>query len=413
MINVDEALALIGQHLPAGRVSEVPLEDSLGHVLAEEIASDIDSPPYDKAMVDGYAVVSDDLADGRAELEVLEEITAGKVPTCDVGPGRCSRVMTGAPIPRGCDAMIMIERSELIEDTSAASPTAESRQRVRLEDAPPSPGAHILNAGTIMRQGDVVLHEGDEIRPMEIGLLAEVGHGRVKVFDRPRVAILATGDELVSPEQRPQSGQIRNSNGPMLCAAVRRHGGQVLDLGVARDRRDALVERITAGLEADMLVLSGGVSAGVLDLVPGVLAEMGVKQVFHKVRLKPGKPLWFGVRSGGDHTSLVFGLPGNPVSSLVCFELFVRPVMAALSGHGFRQPPRIQAALAQSHQVRGDRPTFFPARVQTSGHPPQVALAPWKGSSDLRGLAGINALAYFPAGERAYTPGEMLEVILL
>jgi molybdopterin molybdotransferase len=261
-----------------------------------------------------------------------------------------------------------------------------------------------------------------------------VGRSGVAVFPRPRVALLSTGNELVEPHQRPGAGQIRNSNGPMLAAAVRRTGGVPAELGIARDEPADLREKIEQGLAADMLVLSGGVSAGVLDLVPAVLGDLGVEQVFHKVSLKPGKPLWFGVARSkfnvqgsnfkvGDvepetlnakPETLVFGVPGNPVSSLVCFELFVRPAIAKLRGSdpdaGLRQLP---ARLTAEFVHRGDRPTYFPAVVRRVGEALSVEPVRWRGSGDLRGITAANALAIFPAGDRTWQAGEQVDVLLL
>jgi molybdopterin molybdotransferase len=226
---------------------------------------------------------------------------------------------------------------------------------------------------------------------------------------------LSTGNELVPVGEIPTAGQIRNSNGPMLSALVQQAGGRFLDLGIGRDDQDALTQLVARGLEADVLVLSGGVSAGVLDLVPGVLASLGVEQVFHKVDLKPGKPVWFGVLPQPDRArdKLIFGLPGNPVSSLVCFELFVRPAIARLAG---RQADRLtmQAArLTSDHHQRGERPTFFPARRCDVDGESHVELLAWKGSADLRTLTAADCLACFPKGERAYQAGDEIDVVVL
>ena len=219
-------------------------------------------------------------------------------------------------------------------------------QRCRLQQTDLPPGQNILPVGSSLRAGDVVLRAVRILRPIEIAILAEIGRAVATVQPRPRVAILPTGNELVPVGEKPGQGQIRNSNGPMLLAAAARAGAEAIELGIARDDRERLKQWIEQGLAADVLVLSGGVSAGAFDLVPEVLSELGVEQVFHKVALRPGKPLWFGVKDDGERRVLVFGLPGNPVSSFVCFELFARPAIAALSGRGFVGAPTIQARLA-------------------------------------------------------------------
>lgn len=407
MITIDEAQRLIARYARPLAARQVPLDEALGLVLAEAIASPVDSPPWDKSMVDGYAVVAADLAAGPVELDVNEQVLAGATPSRPVLPGTATRLMTGAPLPEGADAVVMVE------DTQALPADAPVPRTVRVLRGGIAAGKHILRRGTSMRTGDTVLAAGAIIRPAELGLACELGLERLGAIPRPSVAVLATGDELVEPGEVPGPGQIRNSNGPMLLAAVRRQGATAIDLGIARDRIDDLRAAIERGLEADVLVLSGGVSAGVSDLVPQTLSEAGVEEVFHKVQLKPGKPLWFGVRGHSPRSTLVFGLPGNPVSSLVCFELFVRTAMQRLAGHAAVGPTTGHARLGHPHRQTGDRPTYFPAVVHQGPEGAVVETVAWQGSADLRGLVRANALAYFPAGDRQFEPGERLEVIWL
>jgi molybdopterin molybdotransferase len=407
MLTVSEALALVAQRAHNRPAAEVLLADALGLVLAEDVAADVDSPPHDKSIVDGYAVVASDLAEGDARLTILEEIVAGNVPSRQVTSGTTTRIMTGAPLPGGADAVVMIERSEVFP--SPAAPLGEAR----LQATGLTAGQNILLRGASFRQGEVVLRTGAVLRPIEIGLLCEVGRVAVRAIAKPNVAILATGNELVPHGELPGPGQIRNSNGPMLAAAVRRAGGEPIELGIGRDDRDELRRAIQAGLSADVLVVSGGVSAGVLDLAPEVLAELGVERVFHKVRIKPGKPLWFGVLKTAHAAKLVFGLPGNPVSSFVCFELFVRPAMAALAGRGFAGLTTCQAALTKPFVHRGERPTYHPALLRHTKAGSTVEPIVWRGSADLRGLSAGNSLAHFPAGDRTFTAGEKVEVFVL
>ncbi len=403
MLSVEEALQQIWEHGWTLPVVSTPATQALGLTLAEDIASDIDSPPYDKAMMDGYALVAADLESGAANLQLLEEITAGKTPSHTVRPGYTSRIMTGAPIPPGADAVVMIERSQLDPDDP---------RRVHLE-ACVAPGANILKQATALRQGATVLPAGTLIRPIEIGILAEVGRDTIPVTARPRITVLSTGDELVPAHVRPAAGQIRNSNGPMLEALAAETGATAVNLGVARDDRDHLASLVSDGLEADILILSGGVSAGTLDLVPAVLAAHGVEQVFHKVHMKPGKPVWFGRRITPDRQTLVFGLPGNPVSSLVGFHLFVRHALARLTGRPQRSPFELGYQLTEAFTNRGDRPVFFPARVSRQElDAPQIAPLDWKGSADLATLGQANALAYFAAGGE-YEAGQFIAAVLL
>ncbi|MFL5245891.1 MAG: gephyrin-like molybdotransferase Glp [Gemmataceae bacterium] len=397
MLSVTEAQDVINQR--AKPLAPVPTEltsEVLGLVLAEDVASDLDMPPYDKALMDGYAVRAADLAGGQATLQVVDELTAGQISRKSVGAGQAIRIMTGAPIPEGADAVVMIERTRLLGEG-----------RVHIDDRPAQPGQNVLPRGKEMRKGDTILHADALLRPQEFGLLSSVGRIRANVHPRPEVAILPTGDELVEPNEVPGPGQIRNSNGPMLAAQVRRAGGIPQPLGIGRDRPDQLRMLISEGLRRPMLILSGGVSAGKLDLVPGILQELGVEPHFHKVAMKPGKPVFFGTR----RETLVFGLPGNPVSSLVCFELFVRPAIRRQAGHKNAGPTMIQARLAEAFSYRIDRPTYHPAWLENGPDGWLIRAVPWFGSSDLRGLTQANAFALFPAGDGHHQAGQSFAVL--
>jgi len=365
-------------------------------VLAEDVVSDLDMPPWDKSLMDGYAVRAADLPEGRGCLAVVEEVTAGQTPQRPVGPGEAIRIMTGAPLPAGADAVVMVERTQSLEG-----------RRVQVEDRPPRPGQNILARGREMRRGDTVLAAGAVLRPQEVGLLATVGRTAVRVVPAPRVAVLSTGDEIVHACEAPGPGQIRNGNGPMLLAQVARAGGLPHDLGIARDRLDNLRPLIAEGLRFPVLILSGGVSAGVADLVPAVLQELGVQAHFHKVAMKPGKPVFFGTCGA----TLVFGLPGNPVSALVCFELFVRPALRQLLGHVDAGPCLVQAVLVEDFAYKTDRPTYHPAVLETPGGAWRVRPVPWFGSPDLRGLTRANAFVVFPAGEHQHRAGQEFQVL--
>jgi molybdopterin molybdotransferase len=396
MLAVSEAQAIVLQHAQPLPPETVPLTPAvLGLVLAEDVASDLDMPPYDKALMDGYAVRAADLPDGRGDLVIVEEVTAGRTPQRPVGPGQATRIMTGAPLPEGADAVIMVERTRSLDGG------------VRIEDSPPKPGQNILTRGREMRRGETVLRAGAVLRPQEFGLLATVGRTAIRVQPGPRVAVLSTGDEVVEAPQVPGPGQIRNGNGPMLLAQVARAGGVPHYLGIARDRPESLRPRIAEGLQAPVLVLSGGVSAGQLDLVPGVLQELGVTAHFHKVAMKPGKPVFFGTHG----STLVFGLPGNPVSSLVCFELFVRPALRRLRGHADAGPRLVRASLAEDFAYRTDRPTYHPACLETDAGAWRVRPVPWFGSPDLRGLLPANAFVLFPVGDHRHRAGDVFSVL--
>ena len=397
MLTVAEALMIVlAQAKPLPPVT-APLDAAmLGLILAEDVISDLDMPPFDKAMMDGFALRSADLRDGQAELTIVEEIAAGQTPMVPVDTGQASRIMTGAPIPHGTDAVVMIERSEMVN------------HNVRINEPKIKPGLNILAKGREMRIGEVVLHAGARLRPQEFGVLATVGRTAVMVHPAPSVAILSTGDELVDANVKPGPGQIRNGNGPMLLAQVCRAGGVPRLLGIARDEPKHLRSLVAEGLQADILLLSGVVSAGKFDLVPGVLAELGVQSLFHKVAMKPGKPVLFGVK--GAPPRLVFGLPGNPVASLVCFELFVRPairgMMALPTGSSW-----VKATLLKDHPYRTDRPTYHPAHLQWSDAGWTVEAAAWFGSPDLRGVVPANALMLLPEGDLHHRAGQTMNVL--
>jgi molybdopterin molybdotransferase len=403
MLSVAQAQALVLKHsqpLPPQTASLGPA--ALGLVLAEDVRSDLDMPPYHKAMMDGFALRSADLPDGKGVLAVIEEVTAGTIPKHEVGPGQATRIMTGAPLPTGADAVVMVERTRTLDG-----------QRVHIEDRPVRPGQNVLYQGREMRRGETILSAGAVLRPQELGLLATVGRTTIQVHPAPRVAVLPTGDEVVEAGQAPGPGQIRNSNGPMLLAQAARAGGIQHYLGIARDRLDSLRSLVGEGLKASVLLLSGGVSAGQLDLVPQVLQELGVQAHFHKVEMKPGKPVFFGTRGPGDREGLclVFGLPGNPVSSLVCFELFVRPAIRRLRGHADPGPSVVQGQLTEDFAYQTDRPTYHPAWLTAGEQGWQVRPVPWFGSPDLRGLTRANAFVFFPPGDHHHRAGQVCPVL--
>ena len=408
MLSVEDALRMVEQVAQPLAPRRVALGETAGLILAEDVVSAVHSPPYHKALMDGYAVASSDRAPERT---VLEEIGAGAVPRHAVTPGTATRLMTGAPLPEGADAIVAFEETEALGD-----------DRVKLLQIDPSPGQHVLPMGASFKMGDVVLRFGAEIRPIEIGILAEIGHALVTVHPRPRVAVLPTGNELVEVGGKLAAGQIRNSNGPMLTAALARMGAEAAEVAIGRDERDELRRLIYEGLAADLLVICGGVSAGKFDLVPDVLRELGVEQVFHKVALRPGKPLWFGVKTLADRRALVFGLPGNPVSCFVCCELFVRPALAALAGRPFALAPTIAATLCHDYQYKGGRTSYLPARVTTStqraGPAAEAARAtvemlPWHGSADLATLTHANALVRLGTVAQRLPAGSVVDALCL
>ncbi len=399
MISVEEAFRLVAEHVGPLEKVVTELSQAVGMTLAVDVKADRDSPPWRKSVMDGFAVGAEDVGEGK-KLQIIETVTAGNAPTKIVGPGQATRIMTGAPMPEGADSVAMIERCKVDQDSGVVAIDLNSIR----------PGQHVLGQKANFAEGEVIYRSGHRIRDIDIGLLAEIGAAQVEIFRRPTAAVLPTGDELVDVSQMPTGPQIRNSNGPMLVAMLTSRGVQTLDLGIGRDSRDDLLAKIKRGLESDLLILSGGVSAGTLDLVPEALADCGVEAVFHKVKMKPGKPVFFGVHVRDDgRRGYVFGLPGNPVSSLVGFRLLVSHALNRMAGSPDMVKPSMPLlAISKEHSTRGDRPTFWPARRCTTEAGQAVEPLDWKGSSDLNTLGQAEGMIEFPTPGKTYQQGERL-----
>lgn len=400
MLEVTQALEVILSHVtPIAIESCLVSTRELGRVIARDVFADRDSPPFDKSLRDGYAVRSADCS-VLEELEVIEEIPAGAVPSLVVGRGQCSRIFTGAPIPEGADAVVMQE--DVIK--------GESLRRIRIRQSNVAAGQWIFRRGQEMKCGSVVVPAGTRLTPAVFGILANVGALEISLHCRPKVAIIATGNELVDVRETPGPGQIRNSNSLMLAAQVATAGADALCLGIVRDDRSLLTHAINDAISrADVLLLAGGVSVGEYDLVPSVLEELGVRCHFRLVRMKPGKPLYFGTYG----QKLIFGLPGNPASSFVAFELFVRPALGRMSCVHDELPRRATLPLCDNFRSRNDRPTYHPAKmIQLNG---KLCLRPlpWEGAPDLLAFQTANALLELPPGDFNYTVGESVTGILL
>jgi len=402
MITVTEALEAVGSCAKPLADRRFAICEALGLRLQESIVSAVDSPPFDKSLLDGYAVMASDTAPTR---HVLEQVIAGEVPHHAVQPGTTISVMTGAPIPDGADAIVKCEEVQQINDATVQLP------KLSVES-----GTGILHRGAAFHMGQEVLSAGRRLSPIDIALLAEVGRAGVVAVPRPRVAVLPTGNELVVAGEPVGAGQICNSNGPMLLALLESVGAVPVDLGIGRDDPNQLRELIQQGLEADVLLVTGGVSAGVMDLVPGVLQDLGVRQVFHKVRMKPGKPVWFGEYEQDRRKTLVFGMPGNPVSTLVSFEVFVKPALRVLAGESFMPARPQRAVLTASITHQGKRPTYYPSQIdfgRRSAGLPTVEPLPWRGSADLAALTRANALTILPEGDYELPADAEVDVLTL
>jgi molybdopterin molybdotransferase len=403
MISIEQAVEIVHS---VAREKERPdrmpgepvgLTEAVHRILREDIVAESDSPPFDKAIRDGFAVRWRDLATVPAILEIIGESRAGKAASVEVRPGSCCEIMTGAPLPAGADAVVMVEHTE------SGNPGAVRILRAVRE------GEGLLRRASEVRLGERILASGRSIQLPDIGALASFGKAEVLVSKKPRVAILATGDELVEVRETPDSGQIRNSNSYTLNAQVREAGAEPILLGIARDLHSDLREKIARGLENDILLVSGGVSMGKYDFVEEVFAEFGVRVLFDKVAMKPGKPTVFGHR--GD--TFVFGLPGNPVSTTVAFHMFVRPLIRQLLKETDAPTRLLQAQLEAPAKRDPERTAVVPASLRFSNGAYRIHAAPWKGSSDLAGLSRANALIVIPKGEGRMEAGEWAEFLSL
>jgi molybdopterin molybdotransferase len=375
----------------------VALLDSMHRILREDIICDADSPRFDKAIRDGFAVRFQDLTEIPAALTVIGESRAGAGANVSVGRDQCCEIMTGAPLPTGANAVVMVENTERVSETSV---------RI-LKAARENEG--LLRRGAEARQGDKILSNGRRVGLADLGLLASTGKSHVMVSRKPRVAVIATGDELVEVDQEPQLDQIRNSNTYTICAQVREAGAEAVMLGIGRDNLDDLRTKIGRGLEHDLLLVSGGVSMGKYDLVEKVFAEFGVQVLFDKIAMKPGKPTVFGHR---DNT-YVFGLPGNPISTMVAFHVFVRPLILFLLKAENTAPTILDAKLEVAAKCDPERAALVPALVRFEGGQYRIKTAPWKGSSDLVGLARANALIMIPSRSGTLEPGETAQFLFM
>jgi molybdopterin molybdotransferase len=429
------------RRLAAPQTKEIALLDGLGRVLAEPILADRDFPPFPRATRDGYAVRADDLHRVPATLRAIGQIQAGAAFAGGVAPGQAVEIMTGAAVPEGADAVVMVEYTA----------RASGSDQVEIQRAV-SPGENVVARGAEARAGQPMLAPGTRLAAAQVALAVACGKARVRVYQKPRVAILATGDELVEISETPGPFQIRNSNSYSLAAQVEAAGGDALRLPVAPDEPRKLMTLIHAGMEADMLLLSGGVSMGKFDLVEQTLKKLGAEFFFTGALIQPGRPVVFGevkfshegngsARSraardrrgpqaapvlrgqGWDSGRLgegqprrdaipFFGLPGNPVSTMVCFDLFARPVLQTLGGAEAARLPSANARLKKEVKTKTGLTRFLPAILEGGLHDPHVAAIPWQGSGDVLASARANCYLVIPPDRETIAAGEMVTVMM-
>jgi molybdopterin molybdotransferase len=401
MLTVKAAREIVLDHCRSIRPGQVPTEvvpllASQGRVLAEPIHLDLDQPPFDRSMRDGFAVKSGDLDPLPARLRCVGEIKAGEAPTLVLQPGEAIQIMTGAPAPEGADAVVMVEHTERLPKDEIAV----------LRSVPA--GANIAPRGSERRQGDLLMPPATRLGVLEVAGLAAVGQSRVRVFRRPEASILATGDELVDVDRQPGPGQIRNSNAYSLFAQVVSHGGTPRVLATARDTLEHLRRQIRLGLESDLLLVSGGVSAGKYDLVEEVFQEFDIQIQFEAVSMRPGKPTVFARRG----KQFVFGLPGNPVSTFVAFELFVAPVLQSLQGLPGGDLKLVRGELRGKILEKSGRTALLPATVALESGHIRIQPVSWKGSADIFSLVDANGLVVVPSECKELLPGQDVDALL-
>lgn len=390
MIPINEAEKIIDEitrRPGAPGTEEVRLMDSLGRVLGQDIVSTIHMPPFDKSAMDGFAVAANDDSN---EFEIVEIIAAGNVPRKTIGKGQCSKIMTGAMVPMGANKVI--KREVTVEKDGHMFLTGEDKN------------INICYLGEDVKPGDVVLKTGHRVRAPEVGVIASMGLDIVRVYKKPRVGIVTTGSEIVPPGQRLSEGQIYNSNAYSISAQVLQTGGEVIFTGIVGDDKERIKEKISALLEeTEMILISGGVSVGDYDFVPGILNNLGVHLHFDKIAVQPGKPTVFGTRND----VLIYGLPGNPVSTFIIFEVLVKKALYRLMGHEYT-PLFLKGAMKKDfRRKRADRTFFVPVHYDNEGW---VEPVEYHGSAHFTALSGANALLTIPMGVNEISTGSIVYV---
>ncbi len=398
MISVEQAQELVFGNLPEPKTEVVPFRAALGRVLSDSLAATCNVPPFRRSAMDGYAVRSTDALNAPVELEIAGEIRAGTGTSAGCRPGRAISVMTGAPVPDDADAV------QIVENTTRSP---DGRKVIILK--PVRQGENITPLGSEAALGEIVLESGRPVGPAELAVMATFGFKEVKVWKRPAVALLTTGDELVDAHEEPLPGQIRNSNAYSVGAQLRLMGIDGQYFGIARDDKRDLRDHMSRTLQCDVIILTGGVSMGEYDFVKEILTEFGFKILFSRVALKPGKPTVFARKEN----KLAFGLPGNPVSTFISFENFVRPALGRLCGLASPELPRVRGILLEEMKQPPGRAAFLPARVRWEYDGWKIKPLRWKGSADIVGFSRANAAVIFPADRELMRQGDPAEAMLL
>ncbi|MCA9255570.1 MAG: molybdopterin molybdotransferase MoeA [Phycisphaerales bacterium] len=399
LLTLDEAWTTIASEARRAAPQSVDLADAAGLTLARPVVAGSDWPPFDKAMMDGFAVRSDDCATSGATLGIAGLAAAGDATDQTLGPGQAMRINTGAPMPNDADAVVRIEDTGVSDDGATVTINV---------NVPPK--KHVARRGANRRVGDLLLAAPMLIEAHQMAALATAGCARVSVYPRTEAAIVLTGNEIVPVGQSLAPGQIHDSNGPMLASLIRQFGGTPRRVGIVGDEASALREKLADALRSPVVITVGGMSMGTLDLVPKAFTDLGVEWRFHGVSMRPGKPFAYGRGPDGQH---VFGLPGNPVSAFVCAWLFVRMTLRALMGHPCKPPHRLRATLTRMIEPKRDpRPAFLPGRFWNHSEAGEIVEpCAWGGSGDPFGLAMANCLIAIDDPTRGAALNESIEVI--
>ncbi len=393
MLTLDQALVEILRQAEPLPPQQINLAQSLGRVLRQDLTTDRPLPPFDRVTMDGFAVRSADFALSSPSLKIIGELAAGVEAKFQLQPGQAIRIMTGAVAPPGADAVIQVEKTQVQGD------------QVSFSVGKIDPGLNIAQKGEDALAGHCFLKSGPFITPALQAFAASIGKGRLWASPDLRLAVLSTGDELVSPEQTPLAWQIRDANGPALQGMAEDLNLQPKFLGICPDKAEALKAKISEGLQGDVLLLSGGVSMGEYDLVPKILKQLGVKEVFHRVWIKPGKPIWYGRGPAGTH---VVGLPGNPVSAQTGFKLFVEPLILSLLGHQDPLPTYLKLPLLQGVKKKTEREALIPAKIITKAGQSGAEEVKISGSGDFSNLILSDGLLRLPAEATRAEEGDLV-----
>ncbi|MFW6279866.1 MAG: gephyrin-like molybdotransferase Glp [Planctomycetota bacterium] len=390
MISYEEACRLIEHHVTSRGAEMVELQHAAGRRLADDVTARVCSPPFDKAAMDGYAVREEDVRELPAVLTQVGEVFAGGCVERSIGPNQCARIATGAPVPPGADMVVMQEHTEELSDN-----------RVRIKKLS---GGNICRRGEDVQAGEVVLSAGQLLDHLHVGVAGAAGHGQLRVYKRPSVALLCTGEEVMEPGDDIRDGHIFNANGPILRSLFQNLGYTPQYLGTVGDSRDELETVMTAGLKHDILIITGGVSVGPYDLVPETLDAQGVETIFHRWKVKPGKPVFFGHRGN----TCVIGLPGNPLSVFVSFHLVVRQALLAMEGAEGDIPEFQSGRITEGVSDKARRRSFAPCRVTTYNGENLVIPLPYHGSADIASSASADAFFTLPEGCTGIEEGELV-----